>query len=45
MTLENMALYETTKSSAGITLSSKYFEQMNDALSAQWDAVKKAVKL
>ncbi|MBT2303418.1 hypothetical protein J7E70_23490 [Variovorax paradoxus] len=45
MTLESMAMYETTKSSAGITLSSKYFGEMNDALSAEWDAVKTAINL
>jgi hypothetical protein len=45
MTLESMAMYETAKSSAGITLSSTHFREMNGALSADWEIVKKAVKL
>lgn len=45
MILESLTFYETTKANAGITLSSKYFGEMNGALSAEWETVKMAVKL
>lgn len=44
-TIETMALYETTKANAAITLSSRLFRRMNPALSAQWDTLRATLKL
>lgn len=45
MTLEALLTYETAKSNAAITLSSKIFDEMNPALSVEWDAIKAALKI
>jgi hypothetical protein len=43
--LELFALYETSKSNAGIALSSKIFFERNEALSTEWEKIKAALKL
>jgi hypothetical protein len=43
--LEFFAVYETTKSNAGVALSSKIFFERNAALSAEWERIKAALKL
>jgi hypothetical protein len=43
--LELYGVYETAKSNAGITLSSKIFNEQNASLSSEWDRVKAALKL
>lgn len=40
MTLESLAMYETAKATAGITLSSSSFHKLNDDLSAEWEQIK-----
>lgn len=40
MTLDALCMYETTKASAAITLSSRIFDEMNPSLSAEWDEIK-----
>jgi hypothetical protein len=43
--LESFAYYETGKSNAGISLSSKIFFQRNAELSEEWEKIKKTLKL
>jgi hypothetical protein len=43
--LELFALYETGKASAGVSLSSRVFFANNEALSAEWKAIKVALQL
>lgn len=45
MTLDAFSMYETAKANAAVTLSSKIFEEMNPALSVEWDEIKSALKL
>lgn len=45
MTLDAFSMYETAKANAAVTLSSKIFEEMNPALSAEWDTIKSALKI
>ncbi len=40
MTLESLGMYETAKANGAITLSSRVFSEMNDALSIEWDRIK-----
>lgn len=40
MTLESLGMYETAKANGAITLSSRVFNEMNDALSIEWDRIK-----
>lgn len=40
MTLESFGMYETAKANGAITLSSRVFSEMNDALSIEWDRIK-----
>lgn len=43
--LDAVTMYETSKASAGITLSSKIFDRLNDEISAEWDRVKVTLKI
>lgn len=43
--LDTMSMYETAKSNAAITLSSKLFDEMNSDLSMQWEQIKTALKI
>ena len=43
--LELFAYYETSKSNAGVTLSSKIFRELNPKLSAEWDEIKLTLKI
>lgn len=45
MTLDVLSMYETAKSNAAITLSSRIFEELNPSLSAEWDSIKVALKM
>lgn len=45
MTLDALSMYETAKANAAITLSSRIFEDLNATLSADWDAIKAALKI
>lgn len=45
ITLDALSVYETTKSNAAITLSSKTFEELNPTLSTEWDSIKTALKI
>jgi hypothetical protein len=45
MTLDALSSYETAKSNAAITLSSKIFEELNPSLSLEWEAIKKSLKI
>ena len=45
MTLDALSMYETAKSNAAITLSSRIFEELNRSLSAEWDSIKAALKI
>lgn len=40
LTLESLSNYESAKSTAAITLSSKLFHKLNDPLSAEWEQIK-----
>jgi hypothetical protein len=40
MTLDSLGMYETAKANGAITLSSRVFNEMNDALSIEWDRIK-----
>lgn len=44
-TLDALSTYETTKASAAITLSSKSFEELNPSLSAEWDKIRKVLRI
>ena len=43
--LDAMSMYETSKANAAITLSSEIFDDLNLSLSAEWEDVKKALKI
>lgn len=43
--MERVLDYETSKANAGITLSSKYFDEMNETLSAEWDKIRARIGL
>lgn len=43
--LDALLIYETTKASAGITLSSSIFDDLNPTVSAEWDKVKAILKI
>ncbi len=43
--LEAFSMYETAKASAGITLSSRIFDDLNSTLSMEWDKVKATLKI
>lgn len=45
MTLESLGLYETAKAHGAVTLSSRLFRQLNDELSAEWERIKRALKV
>ncbi len=45
MTLESLGMYETAKANGAITLSSRVFNEMNDALSIEWDRIKKELHI
>lgn len=45
MTLESLGMYETAKANGAITLSSRVFGDMNDALSIEWDRIKAELKI
>lgn len=42
-TLHSLTLYETSKATAAITLSSRIFEEVNSAVTIEWQHVKKAL--
>ena len=42
---EYMLAYETAKANAGITISSKYFDEMNAELSAEWNKIRADIGL
>jgi hypothetical protein len=44
-TLESLGVYETAKATAGITLSSKIFHELNDELTREWEQVKADLKI
>ena len=43
--MEYMLAYETAKANAGITMSSKYFDEMNAELSAEWNKIRADIGL
>ena len=43
--LEALSMYETAKSNAAVTLSSEMFDDLNPSLSAEWDKVKKTLRI
>lgn len=43
--LDAVTMYETSKASAGITLSSKIFDRLNNEISAEWDSIKVTLKI
>lgn len=43
--MESMLDYETAKATAGITMSTKYFDEMNAALSKEWDEIREGAGL
>lgn len=43
--MEHILAYETTKASAGVTMSPKYFDEMNTNLSAEWDKIRAGIAL
>jgi hypothetical protein len=45
MTLDSLGMYETAKSTGAITLSSRLFRQLNDELSAEWERIKRELKI
>lgn len=45
MTLESLGMYETAKANGAITLSSRLFRQLNDELSAEWEHIKRELKI
>lgn len=45
MMLDTLLMYETAKANAAVTLSSKLFEKLNAALSAEWNTIKTALKI
>jgi hypothetical protein len=45
MTLESLGMYETAKANGAVTLSSRLFRQLNDELSAEWERIKRELKI
>lgn len=45
MAVDAFAFYETSKANAAVTLSSKFFAQMNDSLSKEWEEIKTKLKI
>jgi hypothetical protein len=45
MALESLGMYETAKANGAITLSSRLFRQLNDELSAEWECIKRELKI
>ena len=45
ITLDTLSMYETAKSNAAITMSSKLFEEMNPSLSNEWDQIKVSLNM
>lgn len=45
MTLDSLGFYEAAKATGGVTLSSRLFHRMNEALSREWDETKAQLKL
>lgn len=45
ITLDTLSMYETAKSNAAITLSSKIFGEMNDELSKEWEQIQSTLKM
>lgn len=45
MTLESLGMYETAKANGAIPLSSKLFRQLNDELSAEWEGIKRELRI
>jgi hypothetical protein len=45
MVMEALSTYETAKANAAITLSSKMFDALNKTLSAEWDVIKRTLKI
>lgn len=43
--LDALSMYETAKANAAVTLSSKIFDDLNPSLSAEWEDVKKTLKI
>lgn len=43
--LDYVTMYETAKANAGITLSSKIFDELNPTLSKEWDTVKATLNI
>lgn len=43
--LDAVTMYETSKASAGVTLSSKLFDRLNGELSAEWDKIKTTLRI
>ena len=43
--MEYMLAYETAKANTGITMSSKYFDEMNRELSSEWDRIRTNIGL
>lgn len=44
-TLDSVSMYESSKATAAITLSSKIFDKLNPSLSAEWEAIKTTLKI
>lgn len=44
-TLNAVSMYESSKATAAITLSSKIFDELNPSLSAEWDMIKEALNI
>lgn len=44
-TLDSLVDYESTKATAGITLSSRLFNQMNPSLLQEWECIKKTLNI
>lgn len=45
MTLESLGTYETAKANGAVTLSSRLFRELNDELSAEWERIKRELKI
>lgn len=45
MALDYVTSYESSKSNAGISLSSSVFDKLNPSLSAEWEAIKATLKI
>lgn len=45
MTLESLGMHETAKANGAVTLSSRLFRQLNDELPAEWERIKRELKI